>query len=301
MIIKKDYLTLHFIVLIWGFTTILGLLIHVPAVEIVFFRTLLSFASLGILLYIRKKNFLIGGAEVLKLLGTGFLVSAHWILFFASARVSNASVCLAGIATCALWTSFLEPLMTRKRIKPYEVVLGSFVIVGLYVIFNFEFNHALGLFMAVLSAFIGAIFMILNGKFSVKHDHYLITFYEMIGACLGTALFFPVYLKYFADGLLQLDPGLMDWLYLLVLAVICTVYAFSVSVELMKRLSAFTINLTVNLEPVYGILLAFIIFGDKEKMTAGFYVGTLIILLSVLLYPVMKRITEKRKKLAYKV
>jgi drug/metabolite transporter (DMT)-like permease len=178
---KKDYLLLHFIVLIWGFTAILGLLISIPSVEIVFFRTLLAFIALGVLLFIRKRKFSLGWKEIVKVTTTGLLIAAHWILFFASARVSNASVCLAGMATCALWTSFLEPIMTGRRIKPFEVILGLSVIIGLYVIFHFEFNHALGLSMAILSAFLASVFTVINGKFSTRHNPYMITFYELLG------------------------------------------------------------------------------------------------------------------------
>jgi drug/metabolite transporter (DMT)-like permease len=290
-----DYLKLHFIVWIWGFTAILGLLITIPAVEIVFYRTLIAFATLGVVLYMRGINFKIGKGEVLKILGTGGIISAHWILFFAAARVSTASVCLAGMATCSLWTSFVEPMMNKNKIKGFEVVLGLIVISGLYVIFRFEFNHALGLGMAVLSAFLAALFSVINGKFTKKHNPYIITFYEMLGACIGTAAFFPIYLLYFAkDGALNLTPTAMDWLWLLVLAIVCTVYAFSVSVEIMKRVSAFVVNLTVNLEPVYGIVLAVVIFGEKEQMQPGFYIGTFIILLSVLAYPVLNKMNKRK-------
>ncbi len=286
-ILSADYLKLHFTVFIWGFTAILGLLITIPAVEIVFYRTLISFLVLGLLLWFRGRSFDLGGITILQMLGTGLLIGAHWILFFASARISTASVCLAGMATCSLWTSFLEPLMNRRKIKVFEVVLGLVAILGLYVIFRFEFDHALGLGLAVASAFLGALFTVINAKFTRKHNPYMITFYEMIGACAGTALFFPVYMKWFSDGTLSLVPTEMDWLYLGILAIICTVYAYSLSVELMKRISAFAVNLTVNLEPVYGIIMALIIFGDKEKMAGGFYWGTLIILASVLAYPVL--------------
>ncbi len=291
----KDYLQLHFIVLIWGFTAIIGLLITIPSVEIVFYRTLISFIALGILLYLRKRNFLLGTREIIKISSTGLLIAAHWILFFAAARVSTASVCLAGMATCTLWTSILEPVMTQRKIKYFEVMLGLIVIGGLYVIFTFEFNHALGLFMAIASAFLSSLFTVINGKFSTRHNPYMITFYEMIGACIGTVAFFPVYLRYFAgENQLQLSPSAMDWLYLAILAIICTVYAYSISVELMKRMSAFTINLTVNMEPVYGIILAYLIFREAEKMTSGFYFGTLIILLSVLAYPILNKIHKRR-------
>lgn len=293
----KDYIKLHFIVWIWGFTAILGLLITIPSVEIVFYRTLIAFVTLGVILNVKRTNFRIGSGAVMQILGTGIIIAAHWILFFAAARVSTASVCLAGMATCSLWTSFLEPALNKTRVKRFEVILGLVVIVGLYVIFRFEFNHALGLTMAVISAILSALFSVINGKLTRHHDPYMITFYEMLGACLGTALFFPVYTWYFTDGGLQLVPTPMDWLWLGILAVVCTVYAFSVSVELMKRISAFVVNLTVNLEPVYGIVLAVLIFGEKEQMQPGFYLGTLIILLSVLAYPLLNK-HYKRKAMA---
>jgi len=166
------------------------------------------------------------------------------------------------------------------------------MILGLYVIFRFEFEHAWGLTLSVISAFLGALFTVLNGHFANRFDHYAITFYEMIGATVGIALIFPWYSTWQNEGL-QLIPMGFDWIYLLILAVVCTVYAYSISVELMKRISAFAINLTVNLEPVYGIILALIIFGEKEKMTSGFYWGTGIILLAVLSYPLINRVARK--------
>lgn len=291
----KDYVQLHFLVLIWGFTAILGVLITIPAVEIVFYRTFFAFIALGLLLFVRKRSFNLGTKEIIKILGTGFLIAAHWILFFAAARVSTVSVTLAGMATCSIWTSFIEPISTNRKVKWFEVVLGGIVMIGLYIIFQFEFNHVLGLVMALISAFLAALFTVINGRFTKRHNPYMITFYEMIGACLGTALFFPVYIKYFtADGNLHLVPTSMDWVYLAILALVCTVYAYSVSVELMQKMSAYVINLTVNMEPVYGIVLAVIFFNEDEQMTNGFYWGTLIILLSVLLYPLINKYYKRK-------
>lgn len=290
----RDYLKLHFIVLIWGFTAILGLLIKIPPVELVFFRTLLAFIGLGLILYLRKINLKVNLGQLLIILGAGALLAAHWILFFAAARVSTASVTLAGIATLSLWTSFLEPIMNSRRIKWYEVMLGLVVLAGLYVIFRFEFNHSLGLIIAIVSAFLGSVFTVINGKLTHRHNSYVITFYEMIGAFLGTSLFFPFYLLLFNRESLQLNPDFMDWVYLAVLAFICTIYVYSVSVELMQRISAFSINLVVNLEIVYGIVLAVIIFGEREKMTFGFYMGTLIILLAVFAHPFLNKYFNRK-------
>ncbi|MFD2202371.1 DMT family transporter [Shivajiella indica] len=281
----KDYLVLHFIVLIWGFTAVLGLLISIPSIEIVFYRTLIASLILAGMFIYQKTSIRVSQQELIKIVGNGFIISLHWILFFWAARVSTASVCLAGMATTSLWTALLEPLANRNKIKPFELFLGLLVIVGLYVIFRFEFDYWLGLLMAVTSAFLSAVFTVINGRFTKRHSPYILTFYEMFGACVFAALLLPLYGYFFAPEGLQLIPSAMDWLWLLLLAGICTVYAFSVSVELMRRVSAFAVNLTINLEPVYGIILAVLVFGEKEKMTGGFYLGTLIILISVLIYP----------------
>lgn len=290
----KDYLHLHFIVLIWGFTAVLGLLIDIPPVEVVFFRTLISAVGLLILLKIWKKPLKINSQKrIWYILGTGSLIAAHWILFFLSARISNASVCLAGMATCSLWTSLIEPLSQGRKIKGFEVMLSVIAFIGIGIIFNVEFDYLSGLLTAVLSAFIASVFTVINGKLTKSHDPYVITYYEMLGACGTVLLFYPFYQMCFTEQIVWF-PGSMDWLYLSILAILCTVYAYSISVELMKRLSAFSINLVVNLEPVYGIILALIIFGASEEMSTGFYFGTFLILTSVLLYPLMNRRFKKK-------
>jgi drug/metabolite transporter (DMT)-like permease len=292
----RDFVQLHFIVLLWGFTAILGVLISIPAVEMVFYRTLLAAAGLLPLLYFRKIGLWRGKGPTTGMLLTGVLIAAHWILFFAAARVSTVSICLAGMATGSLWTSILEPLVMRRPFKWYELLLGLIVILGLYVIFRFEFNHALGLAMAVASAFLSSAFTVVNSRLTVKHNHFLITFWEMVGACLAIVLFFPLYTATLAEGgSLQLGLNWVDVGALLVLALVCTVYAYSVSVELQKRLSAFTVNLTVNMEPIYGIILAILIFKEHEQLTAGFFWGTAIILSAVLIYPLFIRMERRRQ------
>jgi drug/metabolite transporter (DMT)-like permease len=290
----KDYLMLHFIVAIWSITAILGVLISIASVELVFYRTLIASAMLGLIFLWKKTSIRVSKSELVKIIGTGFLISIHWILFFWAARISTASVCLAGMATTSLWTAFLEPMINKKKIKGFEVFLGLLVISGIYVIFRFEWGYWLGLSMAIGSALMGALFSVINGRLTKRHDPYVLTFYEMFGACFFAFIMLPVYAYFFAENGLQLIPAPMDWLWLLILSGICTVYAFSVSVELMRRITAFAVNLTVNLEPVYGIILAVLILGEKEKMTAGFYYGTLIILISVLIYPVYNFIIKRK-------
>lgn len=285
----RDYLQLHFIVFLWGFTAILGLLISMPSVELVFYRTLISALALGIMLYAGRKSFRIGSTDIVKTFLTGVVIGAHWILFFLSARISTASVCLAGLATISLWTSLLEPLINRKKVKGFEVVLGLMGLAGIVIIFNVEFQYAWGLFLAIVSALLAAFFTVLNAQFTRRHYHFTVTFYEMVGASVSIIIFFPFYHYFLADTGLQLKPAGYDILWLLILSLACTVYAYSVSVKLMKRIPAFAVNLSINLEPVYGIILAVMIFGDKEKMEPGFYVGTVVILLSVLVYPWINR------------
>lgn len=290
MTTRSDYLKLHFIVFLWGFSAILGKLVTIPAVEMVLYRTLLAALGMIIVIAVTRGSFRVTPQQLLNLLLVGFIVGIHWIAFFGSARVSNVSVSLVGFATNSLWAALLEPLFNRTRIKKFELLLGLVVIAGLYIIFSFDFQYTLGLLLGLAAGFTSSLFAVFNSKL-VKHTSpFTITFYEMIGAFLLIALFLPLYKNTWAEGhALHLIPSAADWLYIALLAGVCSVYAYSVGVELMKRISVFLLQLTLNLEPVYGIIMAVIIFGDKEKMGFNFYIGTIIILSAVALYPVLKR------------
>lgn len=296
----KDFLELHFVILLWGFTAILGKLITIPAVELVAIRTFFTALALGLIIYKTKVPFWMGRVTAMQLIGVGFLIAAHWILFFAAARVASVSICLIGMATCSLWTSFLEPFFTKKKIKPYEVFLALLIILGLYIIFRNEtdLSSILGLSMAIGSALLASIFTIINAALVKKIPSTTITCYEMGGAFLGTVLFLPAYVLYFAEGG-QLNFTLipMDWVYMAILVLACTVYAYTAGVRLMQRISAYTMNLTVNLEPVYGIIMAIFIFNESSQLSAEFYMGAAIILISVFIYPVINSFAERRKKL----
>lgn len=293
----KDFIKLHWIVFLWGFTAILGNEMTIPAIDVSMYRTGMAGLVLYAFMRFRKKPFEARMNEVWPLLLTGVVIGSHWFLFFEAARISTVSVTLAGMATATFWASLIEPLIKKRKIALIEVGLGLVVIGGLYLIFRFEFNHALGLTVAVFSASLAALFSVLNSKFVERFNQYEITFYEMIGATLGMALVIPFYKPLVLnDEVLFAIPNLRDWGLLAILSIICTVYAFSVSVELMKRISAYVVNLTINLEPVYGILLALAIYGEEEQMSNGFYYGTIVILFAVLCYPIYKR--RKRKKAA---
>ncbi len=285
-----DYLKLHFIVFLWGFTGILGKLISIPAVEMVFYRTLLATLGMGVLIVIVRGTFKVSSGDFIKILLTGFIVGAHWLTFFISARIANVSVSLVGFATGSLWTAFLEPMAKRQKIRPIEVVFGMIVLAGLYIIFSSNFNYSVGLILGILSGLTCSIFSIINSQLVQRVNSFTITFYEMAGACLVIVLFFPLYQLYWAEGnRLLLSPSITDWVYIALLAWLCSVYGYSAAVQLIKRMSVFSFQLTMNLEPIYGIVMAVLVFGEKERMNVNFYIGTLFILLAVLIYPLMKR------------
>jgi len=285
-----DYLKLHFIIFLWGFTAILGLLVKIPAIEMVMYRTLIASLGMAVLMIFAKQSFRIPSGQFVPVILTGFVVAAHWITFFVSARVSNASVSLVGIATGSLWAAFIEPIMNKRSIKGYEVMLGLVVIVGLYVIFAFDFDYPLGLTLGVLSGFLSALFFSFNQRLGQRVGTYQITCFEMMGAFIGASIYLVFHVNIVDPSyVVNFNADLTDWICILILALACTVYAFSVSVNLMKRLSVFFMQLTLNLEPIYGIILAVIIFGKTETMNLQFYVGTAIILLAVILYPILKK------------
>ena len=297
MATRNDYLKLHFIVFLWGFSSILGKLVSIPPMEMVFYRSILAALGMGAVMLATNGTFHVTKGQLIRLILIGFIVAFHWVAFFGSARVANVSVSLVGFATNSLWAAFLEPWFNRTRVKKFEVLLGLVVMSGLYVIFSFDFQYKLGLLLGVLAGFSAAVFAVFNSKM-VKHiPAFTITFYEMIGAFLGLAIIFPVYKSTWAtDGVLHLAPGMMDWIYIALLAGVCSVYAYSTAVELMKKISVFLIQLALNLEPIYGILMALALaslnvpgFASDQNMGANFYIGTLIIMSAVVMYPVLKK------------
>jgi len=290
MATRTDYLKLHFIVFLWGFSAILGKLVSIPAVEMVFYRSILAAIGMGIVMLAMKGTFQVTRSQLVRLILIGFIVAFHWVAFFGSARVANVSVSLVGFATNSLWAALLEPWFNRSRVKKFELMLGLVVLLGLYVIFSFDFQYKLGLFLGVVAGFTSALFSVFNARMVRSVPSFTITFYEMIGAFVGLAIFFPVYKMTWAPGgVLHLLPETMDWIYIGLLAGVCSVYAYSTAVELMKKISVFVIQLALNLEPIYGIAMAVVIFGSDEKMGANFYVGALIIMAAVILYPVFKK------------
>lgn len=296
----SDYFQLHFIVLIWGFTAILGKLLEpLDSSAVVLFRTALAVLGIGVVLKARHQSLQVLPSDRWRLIATGGLIGLHWVLFFAAARLANVSVCLAGMATSSLWASLLEPLILKRKVELIEVILGGVVMAGLYLIFQFEFDKVAGLIVAMLAAMLSSLFTIINSRFTQRYEALVISFYEMAGATVGAlVLWFAsrMLTPYDATSSIQYVPTApLQWLWLIILSMVCTVYAYTIGVGLLRKFSPYMAVLTVNLEPVYGILFAVLIFGNTERMTIGFYLGTLVILAAVVAYPLWKNRPGKTK------
>lgn len=272
-------------VLIWGFTGILGNLITVSATHLVWYRVLIAFVSLFLYFRLSGQSLKVSWVDLGKFILTGALVGGHWLLFFASIKVSTVSVTLVCLSSVTLFTSLLEPLFFKRRISKLELVTGLFVIVGIYLIFTFEGQYILGIILGLVCAVLASLFSIANAKLVQNNQATTISFYEMVGAWIWLSLYMAVTGGF--NDQLRLETG--DLIYLLLLGTVCTAGAYVAAVMVMKEISPFRVALASNLEPLYGIVLAWIIFGQEEVMSGGFYLGAIIILGAVFLYPVFRQ------------
>ncbi|MEM9886867.1 MAG: DMT family transporter [Bacteroidota bacterium] len=285
----RAYLEMHLAVLLFGFTAILGALIQLPAISIVWWRVLLTCISIVFLMQVRSIFTRLSYQQILQFMGIGVLVGSHWVCFYGSIKLANASVALICMATTALFTSFLEPLLFRRAVRWYEVVLGLMIIPGMYLIVDsLESGMLLGVWVGLLSAFLASLFATLNKKVITNARPFAITFLELGSAWLFLTLLFPFYLQT-NENVAFVPPSLADWFYLLALALLCTTLAYSLSLRALHHISAFASNLSLNLEPVYGILLAWVLLNENEELSDNFYYGVLLILLTVFSYPLLRK------------
>jgi len=281
----KSYLHLHLIVFIWGFTAILGKLISLEALDLVWYRMFLAVLFMFVFIFFNKESLKVPFRVVVGFMILGIVIAAHWFTFYEAIKVSNISITLACLSTGAFFTSLLEPLFYKRKIIWYEVFFGILVIIGLAIIFNVESRFKNGMLLALLSAFLSALFSVINGKYAKEYNPNVISIYE-----LGSGWFFLTLYLLLSEKITAsfFSISSNDFLWLLLLSSVCTAYAFSASVKVMKFLSPYTVMLTINLEPIYGIILALLIFKDSEKMNAPFYVGALIILSTVIINGILK-------------
>lgn len=296
----KDYIKLHIIILIWGTTGILGKLISIPAISIVWYRTLICVVSLLLFIGLKKQEKSIPFKTQIGYIIIGGIVALHWYFFFASLKIAPVSVALVVLSTSTLFTALIEPLIFKRKIIKYEIALGLIVVGGIMLIFTFENKYHLGIIYALISAGCASLFTTANGLFIHKGGNPTkITLYEMGAACILISLYYissgrimdPI------NALLKQDIQIMwlDIIYLLFLGVICTAVSFVVSVELMRKISPFTMTISLNMEPVYAIIIAILIFGNTEYMSSGFYIGTGVIGMTIIANAYIKKNNNKWK------
>ncbi len=269
----------HFIVFIFGFTAILGKLISIDALSLVWYRMTIASAILGCVLWVGKTPLKMTSKQIGVMTICGLLIALHWICFFHAVKVSNVSITLAILSSGAFVTALLEPIFYKRKFVTYEVLLGFLVVFGLGIILDAEFSYVNGIIYATLAMLFSVAFTLINGVVVQQSDAKVMSFYQLGTGALFTSLFLGFSQGFDHDFFLLKAE---DVLWLVVLATVCTAYAFVVSIAVMRHLSPFSIMLGINMEPVYGILLAVLIFGDSERMQGSFYVGTVLILIAVM-------------------
>lgn len=281
----KSLIHFHFIVFIFGFTAILGSLISIESLTLVWYRMLIAFIFLIIIAVIFKINIKVSNKLLIKLLFCGVLISLHWITFFKAIKVSNVSITLSVLSLGAFLTSFLEPLFYKRKIIPYEVFLGIFVVFGTSLIFKSQYYYIEGIFYALISVFLSVIFGLINGKLIEEASSFVISIYELLGGViLITVILF--FVGNFNMSLFDISKSDLFWL--MILGTICTAYAFVISVEVLKHLTPYSLMISINMEPVYGIILAIIILNENSVLSKEFYIGFILIFISVILNGIIK-------------
>lgn len=284
---QKAYLSLHFCVLIWGFTAILGRLIQVSALPLVWWRVVLCVGLLVWLVPVTQRR-LIGGRQAVRLLGIGAMIGVHWICFYGAVKLSNASVAVASMAMTTLFASFTEPMILRRRIIWYELGLGILILPGMVLMVgDLDWGMKTGFGVGVLGALIAAVFTAFNKReIDMSPPPPLaMSLYELSGAVLITTLSLLVVQPSWE----RIWPVGLDWAWLLLLAWVCTLLPHYLTLKAMRHISAFATNLTINLEPVYGVLLAMVIFQENKILPSNFYIGVVIVLVAVFSHPFLKR------------
>ena len=291
---KKALTQLHIAVLLAGFTGILGALIQLNEIWLVWYRIAITVVTLLLAASLLKQSLRIASASAFRLMGIGAIIALHWVFFYGSIKLSNVSIGLICFASVGLFTSLLEPLINKTPFAPTEMLLGLISLLGIYIIFHFDTRYRTGIIMGTLSSLLAAIFSVLNKRNVASIAPRLMLFYEMAGGVLALTLLMPLYLQYFPAG--NSRPTLMDLGWLLILSWACTILAMDLMLKSLQHISAFTQTLTLNLEPVYGIAMAWFFFNENQQLNSSFYLGFSLIALSVALQ--MYRVSRKKSSIA---
>lgn len=289
---RKAFLQLHIAVFLAGFTGVLGRLIELQEGLLVWYRLLFSAITMWVLFSITKSLKALPFKDVLKVTGVGCIAAFHWVTFYGSIKYSNISVALVCFSAIGFFTALFEPIVFRKKIVWIELMLGVLVMVGIFIIFHFDPQFKKGIIFGIISAMLGAIFPVFNRQLMQRMNAPTLMTWELSGGLISLTLLLPFYFQGFPPA--YWIPTLSDFLWLLVLSWLCSVWAFQLSANALKKISAFTVNLTYNLEPVYGIILAFIMYNENKYLGLSFYLGLSLIILAVLLQS--WRIYRQRKR-----
>jgi len=273
---KKAFLQLHIAVFLAGFTGILGRLITLNEGMIVWYRLLFTSLTMWVIYYFAKRLQKIPVKDILRIGGVGFIAAMHWVTFYGSIKYANVSVSLVCFSAIGFFTALLEPLITRKKMNRTELLLGLITIGGIYIIFHFDTQYKTGIILGIISALLACLFPIYNRRFLQRINVETVLTWQITGGFITLSILLPFYLQRFPVQ--QFLPGREDLLWLLILSWFCSVLAFRFSANALKRLSAFTVNLTFNLEPVYGIILAFLVYNENQYLSRWFYLGFAVII-----------------------
>lgn len=289
---KKAFIQLHVAVFLAGFTGILGRLITFNEGMIVWYRLLFTAVTMWVLFGIMKKLQKIPISDILKIGGVGFIAAMHWVTFYGSIKYSNVSVALVCFSAIGFFTALFEPLILRKRINWMELLLGLVTIGGIYIIFHFDTQYKTGIIIGIISAILACLFPIYNREFLKRINVETMLAWQQTGGLITLSILLPFYLQQYPTP--NFIPGWSDFGWLLFLSWFCSVIAFQLSSNALKRLSAFTVNLTYNLEPVYGILLAFMVYKENKFLSKWFYIGLAVILAALIIHVILLRKEEKK-------
>jgi drug/metabolite transporter (DMT)-like permease len=290
---NKNLLLLHFIVLIWGWSPILGKLLNLEGViayQLVWFRMLLTVITVASYLFFTKQSIKLPKNDIFKLIGIGTIIAFHWFCFYNAINVSNVSVTLVAFATGTLFTSIIEPIFYKRKIIRYEIGFGMVIIGAIAMIFKVETQYTLGILFGMLAALTSSFFTVFNGLLVKRIPSSIIAFYELGGGFLALTIYL-LFTGTFTTSFFHLTPTAWAWMTLF--SIVGTAFPFIASVNLMKKISPYTVTLTVNLETIYGIIIAYFLWKKDESMTTGFYLGTLIILATILGNGILKQYMKK--------
>lgn len=279
---RKALLQLHAAVFLWGFTGVLGRLITLDQTWLVWYRLLITAVSLWALYAVQGKIRRLPARAVFLIGCIGLVQALHWVCFYGSIKYANITIALTTLSTAALLSSLLEPLVLRRRFDAVEVFLGLFAIAGIVIIYNTEVAFSAGIVIGLFSALLTVIVSVLNKKIVDNYQPEQITLYQLTGGFAGLSLLLPLYQHFFPEQ--HTSPQPVDWLWLVILSWVCTILTFYLYIRSLKKISAFTMNLTLTLEPVYGILLAFLLYHENEKLSSWFYLGFGLIALAVVFH-----------------